>query len=279
MKRRPVPLGSRARPRAGVGVAPDLRDEQPHDRAGARHRSRSRPTANPTRARCWPTSLTIRRERRGRVRELPWLLSNLGCSAASVASTRRSSLASSCWLASHGRRSGRQRKSWRTGSSAERGLWRFRPLAARAQASRSSQSDRRRASTQLAGIAHPRINETCRHRSSGPAGVAQPRCLVALDPRMPQPSPANSLSAVRHTYRTSTGAQPTPARTLRPVLGLPLPRCSTLPSKTTHHPHHRHHPTPTPPAHAYKPTNSTTPSTTAHSCTAHFPANPGHRRG
>ncbi len=44
-----------------------------------------------------PTSLPIRRERRGRVRELPWLLSNCGCSPDSVAPTRRSSLAWACW--------------------------------------------------------------------------------------------------------------------------------------------------------------------------------------
>jgi hypothetical protein len=47
----------------------------------------------------FPTSLTIRRERRGRGRERPRLLSNLGCSPASVVSTRRSSLAWSCWAA------------------------------------------------------------------------------------------------------------------------------------------------------------------------------------
>ena len=155
-------------------------------------------------SRVQPTSLTIRRERRGRMRELPWLLPNLGCSAASVASTRRSSLASSCWLASHGRRSGRQRKSWITGSSAERGHWRVRPLAALVRASRSSQSDRRRSSAQLAGIAHLRINETCWHRASlRAAGVAQPRRSVALDPRVPQPSPANVFAHQARAARSS----------------------------------------------------------------------------
>ena len=44
-----------------------------------------------------PTFLTIRRERRGRGHELRSLLANLGCSPASAASTRRSSLAWSCW--------------------------------------------------------------------------------------------------------------------------------------------------------------------------------------
>lgn len=90
----------------------------------------------------WPTSLTIRREPRAWCVDSPLVL------------PRGSSLASSCWLASHGRRSGRQRKTWRTGSSAERGHWRVRPLAAAPP-----------------GVAQPpdqqasRIRATCRHRA------------------------------------------------------------------------------------------------------------------
>ena len=83
-----------------------------------------------------PTSLTIRRERRGRGRGLRRLLSNLGWSPASVASTRRSSLAWSCWLALMLAHPARGSTPVTSGAPAERGHRRVRPNTNLRRASR-----------------------------------------------------------------------------------------------------------------------------------------------